>query len=76
MSDTARPALRGELITLKEAARRLGISPSWIYSHRAAGDLPFDFLQPVPGRILFDSADVNDYLAACRKRAENGEKRG
>jgi excisionase family DNA binding protein len=76
MSDTARPPLRGELITTKEAAKRLGISQGWIYSHRAAGDLPFDFLQPTPGRILFDSADVDDYLASCGRKAVSGEERG
>jgi excisionase family DNA binding protein len=79
MDKSAMPPLRGELLTIKEAAKRLGISPSWIYSHRAAGCLPFDFFQPTPGRFLFDSADVDDYLASCRRlgvtRGKGGDRK-
>ena len=56
---------RGEILTVKEAARRLHVSPSWIYDMKRKCKLPFRFLQPSPGKIFFDSADIDDYLATC-----------
>ena len=58
--------IRGELINVKEAARRLKLSPSWLYTQRRKMALPFDYFQPSSGRIFFDSADIDDYLLQCR----------
>jgi predicted DNA-binding transcriptional regulator AlpA len=68
MNDTIQapvPKTRGEIIDIKEAARRIHVSPSWIYDQRRKGRLPFRFLQPSPGKYFFDSADIDDYLTSC-----------
>ena len=65
MEPTLKP-IRGELIGVKEAARRLHISASWIYDQKRKMALPFDYFQPSPGKIFFDSADIDDYLLRCR----------
>jgi DNA-binding transcriptional MerR regulator len=67
--------LRGDLLTIKETARRLGLSPSRIYSWRTKGLLPFDFLQPSPGRYFCDSADIDDYLSSVRRQGITGLRR-
>jgi predicted DNA-binding transcriptional regulator AlpA len=66
------PGTRGEIIDIKEAARRLHVSPSWIYDKRRRGLLPFRYLQPSPSKYFFDSEDIKDYLASCWRSA--GEK--
>jgi len=58
--------IRGELITVKQAAALLHISTTWIYGAIRRGKLPFDYFQPTPGRFIFDSADVQNYFLACR----------
>ena len=65
--------IRGEMLSLKETARRMFVSPSWIYGHLRNGRLPFRFLQPCPGRYFFDSADIDDYLASCWRSAGKKE---
>jgi len=60
---------RGEIITIKEAARRLHMSPTWVYDQRRKGCLTFRILQPSPGKYFVDSADVDDYLATCWRPA-------
>jgi len=65
MEQTPKP-IRGEIINVKEAARRLHISPSWIYDQRRKMALPFDYFQPTPGNYFFDSADIDDYFLRCR----------
>jgi predicted DNA-binding transcriptional regulator AlpA len=71
MSDavTSKPVakpVRGELLSVKETARRLGISASWIYNALKQAVPPFDYMNPTPGRYFFDSADIDDYLASRR----------
>jgi len=74
MSDIAlAPGARGELIDIKETARRIHMSPSWIYEQRRKGLLPFRFLQPSPGKYFFDSADIDDYVASCWRSAGTKE---
>jgi len=60
---------RGEIITLKEAAKRIHMSASWIYEQKKKGLLPFRLLQPSPGKFFFDSADIDDYVASCWRPA-------
>ena len=54
---------RGEIIGIKEAARRMHISPSLLYRWKNMGQLPFKYLQPSPSKYFFDSADIDDYMA-------------
>ncbi len=61
---TSPDGFRGSRIDVKDAAYRLGVSPSWIYDHKRRDDLPFRVLQPVPGKYYFDSADIDDYIAS------------
>jgi DNA-binding transcriptional MerR regulator len=77
VEETVSPAkpLRGTLLSIKETAGRLGLSQSRIYSWRAKGLLPFDFLQPSPGRYFCDSADVDDYLSSVRRQGINDIRR-
>jgi len=69
-TDAEKPAAapngaRGEIIGVKEAARILHVSASWIYEHKRKGLLPFRTLQPSPGKFFFDSAEVLDYVNSC-----------
>jgi predicted DNA-binding transcriptional regulator AlpA len=59
----------GEIIGVKEAAKILHVSASWIYGQKKMGLLPFRTLQPSPGKFFFDSADIDDYVASCWRPA-------
>jgi len=65
----AENGIRGELITMKETARCLHMSVTWLYNQRQKGCLPFRLLQPSPGRFFCDSADVDTYLSTCWRPA-------
>ena len=78
MNQTATPrppvkTIRGERIDVKEAARRINYSPSWIYDKRKKDELPFPYLQTGPGKYAFDSADVDDYVALCWRNTGDKE---
>jgi len=63
--------VRGELLGVAAASKRAGMSKSWLENRTAAGTLPFDHLRPTPGKIMFDSADIDDWLCRIRVRAGN-----
>jgi predicted DNA-binding transcriptional regulator AlpA len=62
--------VRGDLINIQGAAKRSGMSVKWIYACIAADDLPFDYIRPVKGKILFDSADIDDWVLWGRVRTK------
>jgi hypothetical protein len=51
----------------KKAADYIGTSLSWLDKSRLKGDGPV-FLQ-IGGRVVYDTADLDDYLARCRRRS-------
>jgi predicted DNA-binding transcriptional regulator AlpA len=66
---------RGERITIKEAANKIGMSPSWIYEQRRKNCLPFDIINPPrTQRYYCDSADIDDYMSAGRITARQEMK--
>jgi predicted DNA-binding transcriptional regulator AlpA len=65
--------VRGELLDITTAAKRSGMSNKWLYLHIEEEDLPFDFLHPPGGKIMFDSADIDDWLAWGRIRTKRLE---
>jgi excisionase family DNA binding protein len=70
--------VRGELLTMAEAAQKIGLSKKWIYNHMENGTLPFPWFMPSPGKRLIDSADLEDWQRAtkipvgeiCRRKYE------
>lgn len=53
-----------KMLNVKEAARRLGISPSTLYAMTAARRLAHYRIGD--GKILFAESDVDAYLQRCR----------
>lgn len=54
------------LLDAKEIAARLGVPASWVLEHARAGAMPCVRL----GRyVRFDAADVDEWVAACKKPA-------
>ncbi|WP_421693937.1 hypothetical protein [Aestuariivirga sp.] len=51
----------------KVAAGYIGTSLSWLDKSRLKGDGPV-FLQ-IGGRVVYDTADLDDYLARCRRQS-------
>ncbi|GHV28114.1 hypothetical protein AGMMS4952_11030 [Spirochaetia bacterium] len=58
--EKAKP-VRGKLISIKEAAEKIGMSDKWIYAGMEKGTLPFPWFMPSPGKRLIDSADIEDW---------------
>jgi hypothetical protein len=58
--------IRGEGISLKQAAKRMYISYSTITYMKRHGLLPFEPIQVSPRKTIVDSADVDDHLATIR----------
>ena len=58
--------VRGDLLTLSEAAEKLHMSPKWIYKHMEKGTLPFSWFLLSPGKRLIDSADLEDWQRSCK----------
>jgi excisionase family DNA binding protein len=54
--------VRGELLTISEAAKKIRMSRRWIYENMEKGTLPFPWFMPSPGKRLLDSADLDDWL--------------
>ena len=52
--------VRGELVTVDEASRYIHLSKTNIYACTKNGSLPF--FRPPRGKILFDTADLDDWL--------------
>jgi len=53
--------VRGELLTMSEAAEKIHMSMKWIYKHMDQGTLPFPWFMPSPGKRFIDSADIEDW---------------
>ena len=51
----------------KKAADYIGTSLSWLDKSRLKGDGPA-YLQ-IGGRVVYDTADLDDFLARCRRRS-------
>jgi len=51
----------------KQAAGYIGVSISWLDKPRLRGDGPA-FLQ-IGGRVVYDLADLDAYLASCRRQS-------
>jgi predicted DNA-binding transcriptional regulator AlpA len=54
--------VRGKLITMAEASKKIRLSKKWIYNRMENGTLPFPWFMPSPGKRLMDSADIDDWL--------------
>jgi len=54
--------VRGKLLTVEEAAEKIGMSKEWIYKCMRKGSLPFPWFMPCPGKRLLDSADLDTWL--------------
>jgi predicted DNA-binding transcriptional regulator AlpA len=65
--------LRGELLTLPEAASRIRQSENWIYTRIAMNKLPFNYIRPPEGRICFDSADLDDWISLGMIEGRSGK---
>ena len=54
------------MFRVKEAAEKLGISPSKLYQMAQRREISHLRVPPPNGRILFTQADLDAYLARCR----------
>lgn len=73
MSDEVRDSTES-LLTMKEAADRLGISERTMRSVRASGALPV--VRPSPGRIAVTPEDLRQYIEDRREvRGAFGRRR-
>jgi len=59
--------LPNELLSVKDAATRLGISPRTVYTHVTSGRLPH---YRIGRRYLFDPAELDRYLLASHRPAK------
>jgi excisionase family DNA binding protein len=57
-------------MTVTEASKRIGISPSTLYQLVAARKIPH---YRVGGKIIFQEEDIASFLAGCRVAASSGE---
>jgi predicted DNA-binding transcriptional regulator AlpA len=58
--------VRGELLTMTEASKKIGLSKKWIYTHMENGTLPFPWFMPSSGKRFIDSADIEDWLRTTK----------
>ena len=54
--------VRGELLTMEEAAKKICMSKPWIYRRMKQGTLPFPWFILSSGKRAIDSADLDDWL--------------
>jgi excisionase family DNA binding protein len=59
--------VRGELLTVKEAAEYIHTGMTTLYRCIRNGSIPF--FRPPRGKILLDTADLDDWLRASRVSA-------
>lgn len=59
-----------QLLTVQQAAERLGVSPSTMYGYRWRGIGPRSFRRG--GRVLFRANDIDDFLAREREATTRG----
>jgi predicted DNA-binding transcriptional regulator AlpA len=53
--------VRGELLTMAQAAKKIHMSKQWIYLHMLNDTLPFPWFRQSPGKRVIDSADIEDW---------------
>jgi excisionase family DNA binding protein len=56
--------VRGELLTIDEAARYIRMGKTTFYECVKEGKIPF--FRPPKGKILLDTADLDDWLRVSR----------
>jgi excisionase family DNA binding protein len=56
--------VRGQLLTLKEAAEYIHIGLTTLYECINSGKIPF--FRPPKGKILIDTADLDDWLRTSK----------
>jgi predicted DNA-binding transcriptional regulator AlpA len=61
--------VRGELLSVADAAKKIQKSRRWVYNHMEDGTLPFPWFMLCTKKRFIDSADIEDY------RRENGERK-
>jgi excisionase family DNA binding protein len=73
--DTVGPGPGEQLLTVRDAARLLNVTVSWVYEHTrddAEDRLPFVKLGKY---VRFDRTDLREYVNAKRQAARNGGRR-
>jgi excisionase family DNA binding protein len=50
------------MLSIREAAQRMGVSPSWIYNHIYERTIPFPYYL-VGHRYVIKTADIDTFLA-------------
>jgi hypothetical protein len=63
------PAIRGEALTAREAAKRMFIGYSTFMKMKRNKCLPFNPIQTSPKVIRIDSADIEDWLVTMKSLA-------
>jgi predicted DNA-binding transcriptional regulator AlpA len=58
--------VRGELLTMAQAAEKTNMSQKWLYAHMVNGTLPFPWFMPSPGKRFIDSADIEDWQRSIK----------
>lgn len=68
--------IRGNSLTMEQATKRACMSPRWFYDQMAKGTLPFAYYLLSPGKRVFDSADIDEWLLKSKVLAGKfpGEK--
>jgi excisionase family DNA binding protein len=56
--------VRGQLLTIDEAARYIRIGKTTLYNCVKVGAIPF--FRPLRGKILLDTADLDDWLRVSK----------
>jgi predicted DNA-binding transcriptional regulator AlpA len=58
--------VRGTLISVAEAAKRMGMSKRWLYDRMSGGTCPVPYFLLSAGRRAMDSADIDDWLLTVK----------
>jgi len=58
--------VRGELLNVKQAIKRAGVSRGWLYDRMKEGTLHFPWFLKAGGKRQIDSADIDDWLRGCK----------
>jgi excisionase family DNA binding protein len=68
-------AIRGDALSVTEAAKRAYISKATLYGWIKKGNSPFPVIQVSPRKVKIDSADVDDWLRAIKRPAGQKKQR-
>jgi excisionase family DNA binding protein len=75
----AGPQIRGKLLTVAEAAKKIHKDGQWIYTRIRKGTLPFPYVKDDfsgTGKYLIDSADIEDWQQRPLEKIPAGMKGG